>query len=162
MDVPLPPDLPIGALLSIIHRNRYILLNEHTGRIGISAGAVGPIIYLSKHPDATQDEISRRLMIDKAAIARTIHRLEEEGCITRIPDETNRRKFCIFMTEKGRRVAKEVIAAADTVDREITGSLPEEAQAYLMPILRSMAYTSSTMADREFNINDTDNTNNTD
>jgi len=158
MDVPFPPDLPIGALLSIIHRNRNILLNEHTGRMGISAGAVGPIIYLSKHPDATQDEISRRLMIDKAAIARTIHRLEEEGCITRIPDETNRRKFRIFMTEKGRRITEKVIAAADTVDREITGNLPEEAQVHLMPILRSMAYTSSTMADREFDINDREST----
>ncbi|MDE4908336.1 MarR family transcriptional regulator [Methanogenium marinum] len=158
MNVPFPPDLPIGALLSIIHRNRNILLNEHTGRMGITAGAVGPIIYLSKHPDATQDEISRRLMIDKAAIARTIHRLEEEGCIIRIPDETNRRKFCIFMTEKGRRVAEKVIAAADTVDHEITGNLPEEAQTYLMPILRSMAYTSSTMADREFDINDREST----
>ncbi|WP_062396817.1 MarR family winged helix-turn-helix transcriptional regulator [Methanogenium cariaci] len=101
MHIPFPPDLPTGALLSIIYRNRNILLNEHTGRMGISAGMVGPLIYLTKHPDATQDEISRRLMIDKAAIARTIHRLEEEGCITRIPDETNRRKFCIIMTEKG-------------------------------------------------------------
>ncbi|GAB7015091.1 MarR family winged helix-turn-helix transcriptional regulator [Methanogenium cariaci] len=157
MHIPFPPDLPTGALLSIIYRNRNILLNEHTGRMGISAGMVGPLIYLTKHPDATQDEISRRLMIDKAAIARTIHRLEEEGCITRIPDETNRRKFCIIMTEKGKKVAQDVIRAADTVDHEITGSLPEGAQAYLTPILRSMAYTSSRMADRGNDHNDTQN-----
>lgn len=153
----LPPDLPTGALVSIIYRNRNRVLNERTAAMGISAGAVGPIIYLSKHPDATQDEISRRLMIDKAAIARTIHRLEDEGCITRIPDETNRRKFCITMTEKGSRIAEEVIRAADAVDREITGTIPEEAQVYLMPILRSMAHNSSTLADREaHNSNDTD------
>ncbi|WP_157199863.1 hypothetical protein [Methanogenium cariaci] len=51
-----------------------------------------------------------------------------------------------------------MIRAADTVDHEITGSLPEGAQAYLTPILRSMAYTSSRMADRGGNDhNDTQN-----
>lgn len=159
MHIPLPPDLPTGALLSIIYRNRNIVLNERTAPIGISAGIVGPLIYLTRHPDATQDEISRRLMIDKAAIARTIHRLEDDGCITRLPDETNRRKFCLILTDKGNMIAKEAIAAADAVDREIIAGIPEEAQSYLTPILRSMAYTSSCMADREaHNTDDTDTT----
>ncbi|WFN34027.1 MarR family transcriptional regulator [Methanogenium sp. S4BF] len=159
MNSPLPPDLPTGALISIIYRSRNRVLSEWALREGISAGVVSPLLYLAKHPDATQDEISRRMTIDKAAIARAIHRLEEDGYLIRTPDERNRRKFRIFLTETGKYLAKEATEAADEIDREIIAGLPEEARAHLMPILRSMAYTSSCMADREaHNTHDTDST----
>ena len=149
MHSPFPPDLSVGALISIIYRSRNRVLSEWASRAGISTAMVIPLLYVAKHPDTTQDEISRRMAIDKAAIARAIHRLEEGGYLTRTPDETNRRKFRIFLTEKGKCLAKDVATAADKIDREIIRGLPDESHAHLMPILRSMAHTSTCMADRE-------------
>lgn len=159
MNGPLPPDLPTGALISIICRSRNRVLGEWASQEGIAAAVVSPLLYLAKYPDATQDEISRRMTIDKAAIARAIHRLEEDGYLTRTPDERNRRKFRILLTDTGKDLAKEASKAAEEIDREIIAGIPEEAQAYLKPILRSMAYTSSCMTDREaHDTNDTDTT----
>lgn len=131
------------------------MLSEWASHNGIPSAVVGHLVYLSHNPDATQDEISRRMMIDKAAVARAIQRLEEEGYLTRIPDETNRRKYRITLTETGIRLAQDAVSAADKIDREITADIPEEAQPYLMSILRKMAHTSSILADtRDTTIND--------
>lgn len=149
MQSPLTPDLSVGALISIIYRSRNRVLSEWASRAGISTAMVIPLLYIANHPDATQDEISRRMAIDKAAIARAIQRLEKEEYLTRTTDETNRRKFRIFLTEKGKCFANDVATAADEIDGEIIRGLPEEARAHLMPILYSMAYTSTCMADKE-------------
>lgn len=108
-----------------------------------------PLLYIASHPDATQDEISHRMTIDKVTITRAIHRLEEGGYLTRTLDETNRRKFRIFLTEKGKCLANDVVTAADDIDGEIIRCLPEASRKHLMSILQSMAFTSTCMADRE-------------
>ncbi|WAI02402.1 MarR family winged helix-turn-helix transcriptional regulator [Methanogenium organophilum] len=159
MDVPLPSDLPPGALISIIYRSRNRILGEWASQAGIPVAVMSPLIYLAKHPGATQDEISRRMMIDKAAVARAIRQLEDGGYLTRIPDEANRRRYCISLTEAGIRLAEDAIAASDELDRTITTDVPQEAVPYLLPLLRSMAYTSSIVAkNRDIPGNDTDNT----
>ena len=147
MDIPCFPELPAGALICIIFRSRNRLLSEWASHNGITLAVVSHLVYLSKHPDATQDEISRRMMIDKAAVARAIRQLEESGYLTRTPEKTNRRKYRLSLTKKGIRLAKDAVDAADEIDREITAGLPEEAQPYLLPILQMMAHTSSTLAE---------------
>ena len=159
MNIPYPPELPAGALICIIFRSRNRMLSEWASHNNIPSAVVGHLVYLSHHPDATQDEISRRMMIDKAAVARAIQRLEEGGYLTRTPDETNRRKYRISLTETGIRLAQDAVAAADEIDREITAGLPEEERLYLMPILRRMAHTSSMLAEtRDTTSNDRYNT----
>lgn len=163
MDIPYPPDLPPGALLSIIYRSRNRLIADWAAQAGIPAAVVGPLIYVSTHPDATQDEISQRMLLDKAAVARAIRHLEDGGYLTRTPDPANRRRYCISLTEAGIRLATDAIAVADHLDRAITADIPEEAAPYLLPLLRSMAYTSSRMTEtkdstRNTITNDTDTT----
>lgn len=153
MDIPYPPELPAGALICIIFRSRNRMLSEWASHNGIPLAVVSHLVYLAHHPDATQDEISRMMSIDKAAVARAIQRLEEEGYLTRIPDKTNRRKYRITLTETGIRLAQDTVTAAEQIDREITAGIPEEAQPYLMPILRKMAHTSSILAETGYTTN---------
>ena len=91
----------------------------------------------------------------KAAIARAIQRLKK-GIPYPNYDETNRRKFRIFLTEKGKCFANDVATAADEIDGEIIET-PREARAHSDAHPLSMAYTSTCMADKEaHNPNDTD------
>ena len=163
MDILYPPDLPPGALLSIIYRSRNRLLADWAAQAGIPVAVVGPLIYLSTHPGATQDEISQRMLLDKAAVARAIRHLEEGGYLTRTADPTNRRRYCISLTAAGILLATDAITVADSLDRAMTADIPEEAAPYLLPLLRSMAYTSSRLTEtkdsiRNSIINDTDST----
>jgi len=163
MNIPYPPDLPPGALISIIYRSRNRVLSEWAAQRDIPTAVVSPLVYLAKHPDATQDEISRGLMIDKAAVARAILRLEDGGYLTRSPDKTNRRKYQISLTKTGIHLAEDTVSAADEIDQEITADIPKEAQPYLMTILRTLAHTSSKLTEnRDSTLNDRDKTRSTD
>lgn len=135
----LPSDLPIGGLISVLHRHRNILINTRMEGLGISAGTFSPLMYLAHNPDATQDVISMHLSIDKAAIARAFRRLEEEGLVRRIPDEENRRKMRLILTTKGRDTVREMTAIADGIDRDITAGLTDGERGQFLTMLRTIA-----------------------
>ena len=140
-DESLPSDLPVGALISVLYRHRNMLINARMAHLGISAGTFPPLIYLSHHPDATQDDIAMRLCIDKAAIARAFRKLEEEGIVRRMPDEENRRRVRLLLTEKGGITVRESTAIADAIDREITAGLTRAAHGQFVASLRTVAQT---------------------
>ncbi len=140
-DESLPSDLPVGALISVLHRHRNMLINARMAHLGISAGTFSPLMYLSHHPDATQDDIAMRLCIDKAAIARAFRKLEDEGIIRRMPDGMNRRKVRLLLTEKGETTVRESTAIADGIDREITAGLTTTTHQQFVAGLRTVAQT---------------------
>ncbi len=137
----LPADLPVGGLISVLYRHRNILINSRMAHLGISAGTFSPLIYLAHHPDATQDDIAMSLCIDKAAIARAFRKLEDEGIVRRMPDEVNRRKVRLLLTEKGETTVRESITIADGIDREITAGLIATDHEQFVASLRTVAQT---------------------
>ena len=61
-------------------------------------------------PGQSQTELSERLSVDKAAIARTITRLEKKGYICRQEDEKDRRINRLYPLEKASQVKEESIS----------------------------------------------------
>lgn len=68
------------------------------------------MIFLSHKQGITQDDIARKFQIDKGAVARSVKKLEDREFIRRIPDPENRRKYLIFLTEKGEQTIPELNA----------------------------------------------------
>lgn len=60
-------------------------------------------------PGQSQTELSERLSVDKAAIARTISRLEQKGYIERREDEKDKRINRLYPLEKASQVKDESI-----------------------------------------------------
>jgi DNA-binding MarR family transcriptional regulator len=108
------PDIPLGAIVSVIHRTHYIVLNNRMKELGLSAGQLFTLVYLSKKQGVTQDAMATFFHIDKATIARTMKKLEDRGFIRRITDQNDRRAVQIFLTESGSEIVPEVIR----IDRE--------------------------------------------
>ena len=61
-------------------------------------------------PGLSQTELSERLSIDKAAVARTINRLEDKGYIERREDEKDKRINRLYPLEKAASVKDESIS----------------------------------------------------
>ena len=118
-----------------------MLINARLGHLGISAGTSSPLMYLAHNRDATQDDIAMRMCIDKAAIARAFRKLENEGIVRRMPDEMNRRKVRLLLTEKGENIVHDSTAIADGIDREITAGLTANAHYQFVASLRTVAQT---------------------
>ena len=107
-------EIPLGAMISIIDRTHFVILNERLRPFGISAGQFPVIISLIKKQNVMQDTLARHFHIDKGAVARAVIKLVNAGYVRRIPDPDNRRAVRLFLTKKGEQIAPEI----EKIDRE--------------------------------------------
>jgi DNA-binding MarR family transcriptional regulator len=106
--------MPLGAMISIVNRTHYIVLNERLRQFGLSAGQFPVLICLIKKQNVMQDTLARHFHIDKGAVARAVTKLVDAGYVQRIPDPDNRRAVRLFLTEKGEQIVPEI----KRIDRE--------------------------------------------
>jgi DNA-binding MarR family transcriptional regulator len=66
--------------------------------------------------------------------------LAERGLIRRSPDDDNRRKRRIELTDLGRRVVGECSAAVDEFEEQLLGALAPDAREELNRLLRTVVH----------------------
>ena len=105
MKSPITGEIPLGAMISITSRGRFIFLNDRLRPLGLSAGQYPVLMLLYKEQNIMQETLVRHYHLDKGTIARAVKKLEDARYIRRIVDPENRRAVRLFLTEKGERVA---------------------------------------------------------
>ncbi|MDK2856864.1 MAG: MarR family transcriptional regulator, and catechol-resistance regulon repressor [Bacillota bacterium] len=87
------------------------VFNNHFRKYGISDAKFNVLVILYKNPEKCMmlSEIGEEMLVTKANITGLIDRLERQGFVRRIRDETDRRKIKAAMTEKGKRFTEEII-----------------------------------------------------
>ena len=97
----LPDDIPLGAVVSLVNRSKFVFLNNRLRPLGLSAGQFPVLMLLAKEQNIMQDRLVRHYNLDKGTIARAVRKLENGGYIRRITDPGNRRAVRLFLTTKG-------------------------------------------------------------
>ena len=102
-------EISLGLLVSMIHRTRMMFLNDKMGDMDITAGQFPFITVLSKEEGISQEELAAHFHIDKGTVARALRKLEDNEYLFRKVDSLNRRRYLIYLTEKGRKAVHTVI-----------------------------------------------------
>jgi DNA-binding MarR family transcriptional regulator len=154
---PIIGEIPLGAVVSITRRGRFIFLNDRLRPLGLSAGQFPVLMLLYKEQNIMQETLVRHYHLDKGTIARAVKKLEDAGYIRRIIDPGNRRAVRLFLTKKGEQVAP-VLQAIDHEWEELvcTGLSPEE-RANLNNLMRTVAENSRRNMQDERGLPDVDN-----
>ncbi|MDV6281597.1 MarR family winged helix-turn-helix transcriptional regulator [Rhodococcus jostii] len=112
-----------------------------TGRT-ISVGKIGVLAYLSKHGQTSASTLAAAEKISPQAIANAVRELESLGLVVRTPDEQDRRRIWIELTDAGReRLAQERSNGLDWLEHAIAERLTDEEKKTLdsvVPILRKL------------------------
>lgn len=58
------------------------------------------LFYLCRNPGVSQETLARDLYVNKSSVTRHLSHLEEEGFLTRVPDEKDRRVLLVYPSEK--------------------------------------------------------------
>lgn len=87
--------------VSIIHKIYMVYLNKHLEELSITAGQFFLIICIYHNEGLSQDDLAKKLYMDKGTIARNLKKLEDLGIVSRKVDENNRRRNIIKLTDKG-------------------------------------------------------------
>lgn len=140
------PDLEVGALQVTARLSRIGPLlarrqEEVFGRFGLSRGEVGALsaLRISGPPyRLSPTRLAKGLMLSSAGITSRIDRLERRGLVRRLDDPDDRRGVIIELTDEGREVVDEAVAALAASDRQLLERLAPQEVEQLEGLLRKV------------------------
>ena len=113
-------DETLGPLLHGAARAWRLKLDERLKPMGLSQAKWRTLLHLSLAGDAlTQTEIAERLGIEEPSLVTLLHRLENEGWITRRSSLHDRRCKMVFLGQRAQRVISQINAAAEKLRHEL-------------------------------------------
>lgn len=126
--MPYITDSPFKSI-SILYRKSHIWLNNGCARYGLTAAQAVVILIVCDFKALTQDDITKRLSLDKSVIAKTVTKLEELGFIVRTTNARDKRTYDICPTEKAWAVYPAIRDQIDASFTRMTQQMTAEEQA---------------------------------
>jgi DNA-binding MarR family transcriptional regulator len=108
-------------------------------RFGINRGEFDVLATLrrSGEPFAlSPSRLSSTLMLTTGGMTGRLDKLERAGLVQRVPDPADRRALRVRLTERGREIIDEAVAAGLEVQHEVLSGLPQDQRAQLADLLR--------------------------
>jgi len=84
------------------------------------------ISYLHKEDGIYQKQIGDYLAKDKPTVTRILDLLEKRKLVIRIPDEKDRRKFKIYLTQDGKNTADKISPIAENTRKRILNDVSKD------------------------------------
>ena len=128
----------IGKYISQLYRKGSVFINKEVSEYGIGSGQFMFLLELYINDGKNQEEIAETLKIDKGTTARALKKLEEQGFVTRIKDENDKRSNKIYLNDKAKDVREGVLDVLNDWNKEITKSLTEEEEEMLNSLLEKV------------------------
>lgn len=96
------------------------------------------VLYISRHPGSSQEEITSFYALDKASVARDARRLEDLGHIERNIIPENRRQYKLDLTDAGRDMIRVIDQAEEQFQKGLTADISSEDWAQLETLLKRL------------------------
>lgn len=133
-------DSPFKAI-SILYRKSHIWLNNGCAQYDLTAAQAVVILIVCDFEVLTQDEITKRLALDKSVIAKTVTKLEETGFLIRTTNKKDKRTYDIRPTKKAMEVYPFLKEQMDISFQRMTQNMTEGEQTEFKRLLLLAAET---------------------
>jgi DNA-binding MarR family transcriptional regulator len=126
------PDSPEDAVNRIERLLRHVaFIIKKRGRdilvdFGITSPQFSALLVLREHPNITMGELCDKLFLACSTATDLVDRMEKNGFLERKRDTQDRRVIRLSMSEMGKRVISEVVAARRRYVSSILEKLTEE------------------------------------
>jgi MarR family transcriptional regulator, temperature-dependent positive regulator of motility len=135
-------EISLGLLVSMIHRTRMIYINDKMENMDITAGQFPFISVLSEEEGISQEELADHFHIDKGTVARALRKLEDNEYLFRKVDSLNRRRYLIYLTEKGRKAVPTLINIEKEWENSMCSKFSQDDYNNLFDIIKVLAVNS--------------------
>ncbi len=125
----------IGFLLNKAARIVRDDVAEELKEVGFSLNEYGLLRMLELRTTDTQQELGERLGVDRTSMVGIVDRLEKRGLVERVRDRSDRRKYNLLLTDKGRKSLIRARKRADQAQKAIFATLKEKQQTELKTLL---------------------------
>ena len=121
-----------------IARCAALYRQEELASLGLKSCHASYLAAICERPGITQDQLARRIFINKSNVARQLVILEEDGFVERKPSPEDKRAIQVFPTEKARDVMPEIARIFRCWESFVAQDLNEEERALLVSMLDKM------------------------
>ena len=133
--------------ISILYRKSHIWLNTGCAQYRLSAAQALIILIVCDFQALTQDDITKRLSLDKSVIAKTVTKLEESGYLLRTTNARDKRTYDIRPTEKAWEVYPSIKEQVDGCFLRMTQQMTEAERKEFQRLLQLAAEAAIAMED---------------
>ena len=121
----------IAWLIRDIHRLYTATLEPLVSREGVTVCHWYYLRILSEHDGLTQRELSDKVGVHPNTAVPALDNMEKHGLVKRVRDASDRRRMCVHLTPKGRRLRDEMIPHVKAmVYRSIAHLTPAELDTF--------------------------------
>ena len=121
-----------------IARCAALFRQEELTPLGLKSCHSSYIAAICACPGITQDQLARRIFINKSNVARQLVILEEDGYVERRPSTEDKRAIQVFPTRKAIDAMPEIIRIFRVWESFVAQDLSEEERKSLAAILEKM------------------------
>lgn len=122
---------------------------DYLAPMGLKACHASYLTEICAQPGISQDQLARKICINKSNVTRQAAVLEEEGFITRSPAPGDKRVTELYPTQKALELLPRISCILKDWEAEITGDLTDEELDLLSNLLEKMkSHASRYMEDR--------------
>jgi DNA-binding MarR family transcriptional regulator len=133
----------LGYLMKHAHQRLADLTGSALVPFGISGRECAVLTAIDDRAPLSQQEVARRLGVDRTTMVALIDDLEHKGLVQRRQDPDDRRKNVVLLTGAGRTTLRGATAATEQAERRFLASLSGDRSVAFTAALRAVAFPDS-------------------
>ena len=99
----------LSRLISILHNQKNSYMNVQLKEIGLSHGQAIALKIIYEENNIKQEDLNKRLQIDKSAVTRILKTLEDKRFIIKKTAKENKRNHVLSLTSKGKELYPKIL-----------------------------------------------------
>ncbi len=116
---------------------------------GLSGCHFSFVFNICKNPGITQEQLAKKIYIDKSRVTRQIAFLEENGYVLRKQSETDKRSMAVYPTQKMLDIYPEICSIAKEWRSYLTEELSKEEIIFFEDILERVSKKAQLYVDKK-------------
>lgn len=136
MDEASTPD--IMKPISQIYRKTQMYLNERVKPLGLTSGQAPFILLTCEQGKVAQHCFCAYLDMDKSTVAKTLFKLEQEGYVSRQPNDRDNRSTDVSPTEKARELYPALKRVGEEWALAVTDGMTQVERAIFFELLQKV------------------------
>jgi DNA-binding MarR family transcriptional regulator len=96
----------LGFKLAKASQRMFELFADRLNQAGITSKQNGTMLLINEHQNITQKEVAILQRVDQTTMGQIVDQLEEKNLVMRIKHPSDRRAYCLVLTDTGNELIK--------------------------------------------------------
>jgi DNA-binding MarR family transcriptional regulator len=139
---PLVEDTVLGTLIGYRMKRAYMQIQPQAQRVlaedDLRVVSFSCLSIITDNPGVVQSELADALQMERSNLVVIIDELEERGLITRKKVPTDRRRYALTASLRGRRLRDRAAQKVRQAEDDVVGRLTDEDRGHLLRVLERL------------------------